>query len=199
MREVFIIIGGHMKDVRKITMGAITAGFTAIILFADYLSAGFFMVFATIPLMLYGYHYGFKASLPVYVTCVMVSYILTGYFPTFMVMIGYGLCGLIGIYGREKKMSQGLTFLLMLMMIIPFYAFMVYFFGGYFGISIKETTELVNQYIPLIGSVTTVHIIVLVSILLTASMEIFVIQRLSILVYTILMQRIKPTKNSNRL
>ncbi|QIK68927.1 DUF2232 domain-containing protein [Erysipelothrix sp. HDW6C] len=165
-----------MRNTKHITAGAMTIALTGIIIFMERITAGFFMSFLSLPLIVYGYFYSLKSSIPVYFSCIFMAFIITGFPPTIIQMTGYGLVGLVSIFATEKRMTRQRTFVLMSLAIIPVYAVMVGFFGAAFGFAIPEMIQSLNNLFPFINNPMIITVFAYVSLGVTALMEVFIIK-----------------------
>nr|WP_252968992.1 hypothetical protein [Erysipelothrix rhusiopathiae] len=92
-----------MKKTLSLTYGAMTVALTGIILFFDRITAGFFMTFLALPLIVYGSYCDWSDAFVVYLSCIIMAVIMSGLFSTVLMMAGYGAVGLAYIYSMKKN------------------------------------------------------------------------------------------------
>ncbi len=136
-----------MRNTKHITAGAFTVALTSLIIVLDRVTVGMMMSFLALPLIIYGYYYSFKSTMVVFFSCVLMSFVLTGYLPLIISTLGYGFIGLSLVYSRNRSLSNLKTYGLMYVCSIPVYAVLIVFFGEYFGLSLKENYDLMYSSI----------------------------------------------------
>lgn len=188
-----------MRNTKHITTGAITIGLTSILILLDRVSAGLFMSFLALPLVIYGFYFPFKAAITVYFSCVLMSFVLTGHLPLIITIAGYGLVGLSLIYSRNKRLKSSQTYLLMYVTSIPVYFIMVTFFGEYFGVSINETVHAITEMMPTIADENSIRIAAYLSLALMPLIEAYILKVSSTLVLKGLTQSNKYKSNGKTL
>ncbi len=165
-----------MKKTIHITHGAMTLALTALILFADRITMGFFMPFLALPLIIYGAHYSMQESLIVALSTVFLAMMLSGMLPTVISSIGYSLVGLMYIYCYHEDKSRGQYYFWMSLVMAGFYYIMIRFFGEYFGVDILETIRFAQEYMPKGAPVSLIKGIAYFSVLITMLMEVFIVK-----------------------
>ena len=188
-----------MRNTKHITTGAITIGLTSILILLDRVSAGLFMSFLALPLVIYGFYFPLKAASTVYISSVLMSFVLTGHLPMIISVAGYGLVGLSLIYARNKQLETRHTYLLMYITSIPVYFIMVNFFGEYFGLSINETIMDLKQMMPNVADEKSITIAAYASIALMPLIEAYILKVSSTLVLKGLTQSNKYKSNGKTL
>lgn len=165
-----------MKKTIHITHGAMTLALTALILFADRITMGFFMPFLALPLIIYGVHYSMQESVIVAISIVFLAMMLSGLLPTVISSIGYSLVGLMYIYCYHEDKKRIQYYVLMGLVMAGFYFVMIRFFGEYFGIDIMETIQFAEKYLPKGAPVSLLQTAAYFSIFITLLMEVFIVK-----------------------
>lgn len=164
-----------MKKTLSLTYGAMTVALTGIILFFDRITAGFFMTFLALPLIVYGSYCDLSDAFVVYISCILMAVIMSGLFSTVLMMAGYGAVGLAYIYSMKRNDKPLRSYLVMGVVIALFYFIMIRFFGPAFGMDFQEMLQSVkavlNVHNPILINVISVGMV-----LLTMVMELFIIK-----------------------
>lgn len=188
-----------MRNTKHITTGAFTIGLTSLIILGDRVSVGTFMSFLALPIIVYGYYYSFKSSVVVYASCVLMSFVLTGYLPTIITMLGYGFVGLSLVYSRNKSFSSLKTYLIMYITSIPIYSVMIFFFGEYFGVSLTASYDFFKGFAPYGTSDVMLKGMVLLATAIMPLMEAFIMKVSSGLVLNALTRSNKFKSNGKKI
>lgn len=188
-----------MRNTKHITAGAFTVALTSLIIVLDRVTVGMMMSFLALPLIIYGYYYSFKSTIVVFFSCVLMSFVLTGYLPLIISTLGYGFIGLSLVYSRDKSLSNLETYGLMYVCSIPVYTVLIMFFGEYFGLSLKENYDLIATLVPENFSAQSIKTAVLLSVAIMPLMESFIMKVSSSLVLKSLTKSDKYKSNGKKI
>lgn len=178
-----------MKQTKSLTVGAMTIALTMMIMMLDRITTGFFMTFLGIPLVVYGSYYDLKNSVIVYVACIVMTFILTAYLPTILLMLGYGGMGLATVYTYKKNMKKWQSYFFTYLLSLPFYFVMIYYFGQFFGVDIQASIDLVANIIPVESNELVANLFVWLNIMILPALEVWLIRISAYLVTNLLKQR----------
>ncbi|MDE8320327.1 DUF2232 domain-containing protein [Erysipelothrix rhusiopathiae] len=134
-----------MKKTLSLTYGAMTVALTGIILFFDRITAGFFMTFLALPLIVYGSYCDWSDAFVVYLSCIIMAVIMSGLFSTVLMMAGYGAVGLAYIYSMKKNASPSRSYLAMGVVIALFYFIMIRFFWSSFWYGLSRDHSICER------------------------------------------------------
>lgn len=174
-----------MKKTLSLTYGAMTVALTGIILFFDRITAGFFMTFLALPLIVYGSYCDWSDAFVVYLSCIIMAVIMSGLFSTVLMMAGYGAVGLAYIYSMKKNASPSRSYLAMGVVIALFYFIMIRFFGPAFGMDFQEIIQSVKGILNIHNSLVLYGISISM-VLITMAMELFIIKTIADIVLVML-------------
>lgn len=167
-----------MKSVQSVTYGAMSVGLLSLVLLLDRLfvgNLGFMMsIIIPLPLVLYGTKFTLKESVVVYLTMIVASFIFNGMPPAMVSVAGFGFVGLVMIYTHKQEYGFLRKNILLFLSMVVIYAIMIYFFSGYFGLSISKTIDTLKHYLPG-SSVTLMYFITWLSIVMTIFMELYIL------------------------
>ncbi|NLW15216.1 MAG: DUF2232 domain-containing protein [Erysipelothrix sp.] len=162
------------RSTRSLTQGAITGALTVILILANQMTANFLMSFIPLPLIIYGMEHGFKNSIITYVVCVLLVAIVPGDLPTTVLMITYGIVGLVYVMVVNKNISKTAKFIVVSLGNSINYILLMYFFGTFFGLTL-ETTMLEIETFLKVTDPALIWILSIGIIVFTIILETFII------------------------
>lgn len=167
-----------MKSVQSVTYGAMSVGLFSLVLLLDRLfigNLGFMMsLIIPLPLVIYGIKFTLKETFVVYLTMIVSSFIFSGMPPAMVSVIGFGLVGLVMVYTHKQEYGFCRKNILLFLSMVIIYSIMIYFFSGYFGLSIPETIETIKHYLPGVG-IGVMYFITCFSVVMTIFMEMYIL------------------------
>lgn len=135
------------RKTMSVTLGAMCAAITLIIVLLDRITTGLLMTFIPIPLMLYGLYFSYKDSLITYIASILLVMMVSGNVAMWLLTATYGFVGMAYILAKKQNKTKKIRFLYVFLANALNYIVMISLFGAFFQMDYMDTLTTIRNFL----------------------------------------------------